>query len=120
MAATQPRRRRRKDAPPSGSAPDESATPGMSSEDVPVKLVDPEVTRLANLIQERKDKIHNPLTAIRAMCIECMGGYVELVNKCTSTNCALHAFRQGKNTMSKRYGRANPDAFKTKGGDDDE
>jgi hypothetical protein len=79
---------------------------------------DVEIVRLTTLVNSYKNKVKNPLTGIRAFCVECMGGYVELVNKCPSVNCSLYPFRKGKNTMSARYGRANPNAFK--GGKDDD
>lgn len=38
-----------------------------------------------------------PLRAIRAKCIQCQGGMVKAVKACTSTDCALFAFRMEKN-----------------------
>lgn len=64
------------------------------------------------IIATYKSKITNPLTAIRAMCVECMGGGVKEVGECTSTKCALHPFRMGKNTMHGRYGKPNVKAKK--------
>jgi len=49
------------------------------------------------IIQRYKDRIKNPLTGIRAMCVECMGGQPQMVNKCPSTSCALYPFRMGSN-----------------------
>lgn len=59
------------------------------------------------IIAKYKEKVSNPLTAIRAMCIECMGGGVHEVAECVSVACALHPFRMGKNVMHGRYGKPN-------------
>jgi len=48
-------------------------------------------------IKDYKDKIKNPMTAIRAFCVSCMGGYVGEVGSCTAKDCALYPFRMGKN-----------------------
>jgi len=47
-------------------------------------------------------KQKNPVKAIREMCIECMGGRdnkgcKKLIAECSSHDCALYAFRLGKN-----------------------
>lgn len=42
-------------------------------------------------------RIRNPMTAIRAKCIECSGGSIKEANECTVSSCALHLFRLGKN-----------------------
>lgn len=60
----------------------------------------------SRIIRKYKKRIRNPLTGIRAHCVECMGGAVIAVNSCTSVNCALHPFRMGKNPYHKR-GKAN-------------
>lgn len=44
----------------------------------------------------------NRKSAIRAMCVICMGGMIYEVAKCTSTNCPLHAFRMGENPNDAR------------------
>lgn len=41
--------------------------------------------------------IRSPAKAIRAFCIECMGGNSNYVRECTTTSCSLHPFRFGKN-----------------------
>lgn len=46
-----------------------------------------------------KSKIKNPLTAIRAFCVECHGGSAVSVTDCMSHSCSLYPFRMGKNTM---------------------
>ena len=67
----------------------------------------------ARIIQKYKDRIKNPISAIRAHCIECMGGQVHEVARCTATQCSLYPFRMGKNTMHQKYGKARTD-LKTK------
>ena len=42
-------------------------------------------------------EIKNPVKAIRAFCLECLGNSSEEVKRCTMTKCALYAFRFGKN-----------------------
>lgn len=48
------------------------------------------------------EEIKSPLKAIRAFCIDCMGGAVREVKLCPSQICPLHAFRMGKNPYRKR------------------
>lgn len=57
----------------------------------------------ARIIAGYIDRIHSPVTAIRAMCVECMGGMVRAIKVCPSTGCPLWAFRMGVNTMDKRH-----------------
>lgn len=47
-------------------------------------------------------KIRNPMTAIRAKCIQCCNGQVKEVTLCTCTICALYPFRMGVNPHHKR------------------
>jgi hypothetical protein len=51
------------------------------------------------IIEGYKEKVKSPLTGIRAHCVECFGGSIKGVSDCPSSNCALHPFRMGKNTM---------------------
>jgi hypothetical protein len=44
----------------------------------------------------------NRKSAIRAMCVICMGGMVYEVAKCTSTSCPLYQFRMGENPNDAR------------------
>lgn len=44
-----------------------------------------------------KKEIKNPVKAIRAFCLECMGNSSEEIKKCTVDKCALYPFRLGKN-----------------------
>lgn len=39
----------------------------------------------------------NPVKAIRDWCLECSGGSHESVKMCSSTDCPLYPFRQGRN-----------------------
>lgn len=47
-------------------------------------------------------KIKNPITAIRARCIQCCNGQMKEVTLCPCTGCALHPFRMGVNPLHKR------------------
>ncbi len=53
------------------------------------------------VILRYKERANTPKKAIRAMCIECMGGLIAEVDRCTSTGCALHPFRKGENPFHK-------------------
>lgn len=57
------------------------------------------------VVRRYKSKVNSPLTAIRAHCVECMGGGVHEVKNCTAINCALHPLRMGLNTFDKRVKR---------------
>jgi len=64
-------------------------------------------------IYERPDrtwenKITSPIKAIRAFCIECMGGQSSEVKSCPSKKCPLYDFRMGKNVYHKRAKGAEP------------
>ena len=48
------------------------------------------------------EKITSPLKAIKAFCVDCMGGQVTYVKDCTSINCPLYEFRFGKNPYNTR------------------
>lgn len=54
-----------------------------------------------------RNRIRNPMTAIRAFCVICMGGQPSQVRKCTATRCPLWGLRLGKNNYSPRRG-GNP------------
>lgn len=47
-------------------------------------------------------RIHNPMTAIRARCVQCCCGQPGEVAKCTAKTCALHPFRMGVNPFNKK------------------
>lgn len=45
-----------------------------------------------------------PLRAIKIYCIDCMGGNARYVKECTSRDCALYGFRQGRKPKSVKKG----------------
>lgn len=45
---------------------------------------------------------NTPLSAIKAFCVDCLGGQPKLVKGCISKNCPLWPYRTGHNTNSKR------------------
>lgn len=63
-----------------------------------------------------RESVSGPTKAIRARCVGCMGGSLDLVRSCSSVNCFLWPFRMGTNPF---YGRLmainddgdNEDAF---------
>lgn len=58
------------------------------------------------VIARYKERANTPKKAIRAMCIECMGGLIAEVDRCSSKGCALYPFRKGSNPyhkLSKEY-----------------
>lgn len=65
---------------------------------------------------EARAAIKGPLRGIRAKCMECQGGSMDLIRSCPSVNCFLWAFRMANNPF---YGRLvasadnddNEDAF---------
>ncbi len=48
------------------------------------------------------EPITSPLKAIRANCIDCMGGYARLVSSCELVGCPLWPYRMGKNPFRTR------------------
>ena len=54
------------------------------------------------VIHRYQAKVRNPMTAIRAKCVECSGGQLKEVNSCPIKTCALWPFRMGVNPMHKR------------------
>lgn len=54
---------------------------------------------MANIIEEY---IPSPLKAIRANCLQCVGGSSNEVKLCTSKTCYLYPFRFGKNPYLKK------------------
>lgn len=58
------------------------------------------------IIARYKEKANTPKKAIRAHCIECMGGMIAEVDRCTASSCGLHPYRKGSNPnhkLSKHY-----------------
>lgn len=54
---------------------------------------------MANIIEEY---IQSPLKAIRANCLQCVGGSSNEVKLCTAKTCCLYPFRFGKNPYLKK------------------
>jgi hypothetical protein len=53
-------------------------------------------------IRRYAERVRNPMTAIRAKCIECSGGSIVEVKECRVFGCALHPFREGINPHNKK------------------
>ena len=47
----------------------------------------------------KNNEILTQMKAIRAKCIDCMGGSQKEVHLCPSTNCTLYPYRYGKNPV---------------------
>jgi hypothetical protein len=47
-------------------------------------------------------RVKNPMTAIRARCVQCCNGSVHEVKRCPVTTCMLHPFRNGENPFNKK------------------
>jgi hypothetical protein len=60
------------------------------------------------IIQKYRAKINgSPIGAIRAHCVECMGGAVREIARCTADKtCSLHPFRMGVNIFDARSVKA--------------
>lgn len=50
-----------------------------------------------------RKRIRNRTTAIRAMCITCVGSYPDIAG-CTAYQCPLYPFRMGKDPYTKKKG----------------
>lgn len=59
-------------------------------------------TDYAAVIKRYEDKVKNPMTAIRARCIQCANGQVSEVKLCATQTCALWPFRMGDNPFNKK------------------
>ena len=59
-------------------------------------------TDYAQVIKRYEDKVKNPLTAIRARCVQCTNGQVGEVKLCATKSCALWPFRMGENPFNKK------------------
>ena len=53
-------------------------------------------------LHEPAEPITSPLKAIRANCIDCMGGHARLVSSCELVGCPLWPYRMGKNPFRTR------------------
>ena len=58
------------------------------------------------IVKEYCDRVKNPLTAIRAFCVSCMGGYVKEIKTCSATSCPLYPFRFGSNPLHGLSGKS--------------
>lgn len=83
--------------------------------------VNPDGSSYQTTIERYAKRVRNPMTAIRAKCVECCGGSTKEVAECTVTGCALHLFRAGKNpfhSRSKIHQEAMAEATHEEGEDD--
>ena len=55
--------------------------------------------RCDDMENKYRARIKNRATAIRAYCVQCMGGGVADVRTCPSLICPLHPFRMGKDPL---------------------
>ena len=86
---------------------------------VPREEMSPETREALATIRRYAEKIKNPMTAIRAKCVECSGGSLKEVAECRVPACALHPFRMGKNPLrKKREGGYVPSRRSTDSDDD--
>lgn len=93
-------RRRRVTAP---AKPAERGKPQVAA---PAKKASAEATQSGRvdydgIIAKYKEKATTPKNAIRSHCVECMGGMIAEIARCTSTGCSLYPFRMGKNPFHK-------------------
>ena len=59
----------------------------------------------ARITQRYMDRVKNPMTAIRARCVQCCNVQPSEVKLCTTLGCALHPFRMGGNPHNKKTRR---------------
>lgn len=59
-------------------------------------------TDYQKVVDDVTARVSNRKTAIRAMCITCMGGMIYEVAKCTSVKCPLYDYRMGENPNDAR------------------
>lgn len=64
------------------------------------------------IIAKYRSRAKTPGKAIRAFCVECVGGMVRDVTRCTARKCVLYPFRHGHNPFHGRAGKPNPSAKK--------
>lgn len=105
-----PRRRRRKSTgkEQATSAPEQIPVQDETPPQPHTKPDSEERNREMETINTYKERIKNPISAIRSHCVECMGGAVQSVKDCPSVNCSLHPFRMGVNVMHAAAGKARP------------
>lgn len=65
------------------------------------------------VVEIYRERVHNPMSGIRAFCVECQGGYLGEINKCDRSKenalaaghkrwCPLWEFRKGNNPYHNR------------------
>lgn len=64
--------------------------------------VNPDGNSYHATIQRYRDRVRNPMTAIRSKCVECCNGSTAEVAQCTIKTCSLWLFRGGKNPFHSR------------------
>jgi len=55
-----------------------------------------------------EEKRFTPIKAIRAKCLDCMGGSSKEVRLCNIPECSLFPYRLGRNPARARKGRERP------------
>lgn len=80
----------------------------QAEESAPVTFDDDRPDETAHVVERYNERIKSPITAIRAFCISCMGGYVKEVKNCTAPACPLYPLRLGVNVFSAKYGKPRP------------
>lgn len=80
----------------------------QSAEEKSLSYADGRPDETAHVVERYKERIKSPITAIRAFCITCMGGYVKEVKNCTAPKCPLYPVRLGVNVFSAKYGKPRP------------
>lgn len=83
----------------------------VASAEKPSKLKKTQSTKpedtAAATVARYKAKVTNPISAIRAFCVQCMNGAVRSIKTCSAHDtCALHPFRMGVNLLDARSIRA--------------
>ncbi len=53
-------------------------------------------------IRRYNERVKNPITAIRAKCVDCCGGSLKEVSECINNWCPLVPFRMGINPFNKK------------------
>lgn len=59
-------------------------------------------TDYAAVIDRYEKRVKNPLSAIRARCVQCCVGQLGEIKNCGATTCALWPFRLGENPYNKK------------------
>lgn len=96
--------RRRQRPTPQAEEVEEEAAPvvAMSQEEPAVYATENPRVDYERIVAEYKAKATTPKNAIRAHCVDCMGGMTAEIRRCTSHDCALYPFRMGENPFHAR------------------